>query len=490
MSGVTTIDWIIIALYFIGTILIAKLATKRVTNTSEYLIGGGKIGKFQSAISIASSDIGGSSLVGAAGLAYAYGLAGGWWNWCAVPAWFFLGKFLAGGFRKLALTTVPELLEKRYDKNIRLLAAILSLLSAMIAITVQVVVASLVFTTLTGLPEHYSTIIITIIFVAYTASGGLIAVIWTDIMHYFVLIAGIILTVIISIPLLGGWSHLVNSVPSSYWNIGNLGWSAPIGWIFMCFFIYCTTQQYIQRLFAAKDESTARFSCYFTGINYIIYGLLVALIGICGYILVPGLNDSQQVLPEMIRTALPVGLKGLVLAAILAATMNVSASMLNACTALFSIDIYKRFVNQNVDDKRLLHVSRIATVCIAFCSMAISYGLKNIVDLVVLCGLIYSAGVFFPILIGMNNKRVNSYGAISAMISGGIMALVSNFILYNKVQGFLGSLHPYIVGGIVSLAILLFISYLTPAPSKENLEFFDSINLNSDAIKNKLHNDK
>ncbi|ATW24811.1 sodium:solute symporter family protein [Candidatus Formimonas warabiya] len=486
MSGISVFDWVIIAAYFIGTIVIGQMATKKVHTTEDYLIGGGKVGKFQSAVSTAAADIGGSSLVGAAGLSYSLGIAGGWWNLCAVPAWIILGVTMAGGFRKLALTTVPELLEKRYDEKTRIITAIASLLNNALGITAQIIVAALAFTTLTGIPKEYTLIVSTAVFVLYTAAGGLLAVIWTDIMHYMVLMGGVLLAVLIGIPKAGGWSHIVSTVPSSYWDIGAMGWSDPLGWIALCFFSYATNQAYIQRLFAAKDESTARFAYLYTGVNYIFYAAIVSIIGIIAFVIAPGLEDTEMALPTVITQVLPIGVKGLLLAAILSATMNCASSALNSSTAIFSIDLYKRFYNKDVDDQKLLWASRVATVCIAVISLVASYLIQSVVEVIVLANLVCGAGTFFPIILGMYNRRVNAYGGLWAVIIGSVVAVAGNYLWYGKIGGLLGAVHPMIIGSIVSLVVLLVVSYLTPPPPKEKLEFLDSLNLTVEEIENRV----
>ncbi|MBV7276597.1 sodium:solute symporter family protein [Clostridium sp. PL3] len=475
MSGISILDWIIIAAYFVLTIIIGQMATKKVNTTKDYLVGGRKVGKFQSAISTAAADIGGSSLIGAAGLSYTIGIAGGWWNLSAVPAWIILGLTMAGGFRKLALTTVPELFEKRYDKKTRIIAAIATLLNCSLGITAQILVAGIAFTTLTGLPMVYTVIVSASVFVFYTSTGGLLAVIWTDIMHYFVLMGGILIAILIGIPKIGGWNHLVNTVPHSYWNLGAMGWSDPIGWVALCFFAYATNQQYIQRLFAAKDESTARFAYIYTGVNYIFYAFIISIIGMIAFVITPGLKDSQMALPTVITNVLPIGVKGLLLAAILSASMNCASSSLNSATAIFSIDIYKRFLNKDVDDKKLLKISRIATVCIAVGALTTSYFIKNIVHVVVLSGLISGAGMFFPIILGVNNKRVNAYGGFWAIVVGSVIAVTDNYLWYNKLGGLIGHLHPMILGSIISLVVLLIVSYITPPPTEEKLKFLECL---------------
>ncbi|WP_432663086.1 sodium:solute symporter family protein [Wukongibacter baidiensis] len=476
MVALSFIDWIVIILFFILIAYVGKWASSKVKSEEDYLIGSKSLGKLPTALSTAATDFGGSSLIGAAGLAYTAGIAGAWWNWSAVPAWIILGLTLAKGFRKLGLTTVPEFLERRYSVKTRVVAALLYLGGQTVSITAQTVVAALAITTLTGIPQHYTYIIATVLFVTYTAAGGLVAVVWTDVIEYFVLMFGVIIMMPLAISKAGGMSHIMQTVPASFWDLGAMGTMEPAAWIALCFFAYSTNQHVVQRLFASKDESTARFAYIFTGVNFIFYGLIVAVLGIAASVIAPNLSDPDMAVPVLIQQVLPVGIRGLLLASILAATMSTSSSKLNSCATIFHVDIYKRLIRKDISEKEGIFVARVTTVVIALISLLFSKILTGVVSIIVLSSLIYSAGVFFPLILGMRNKKVNAYGATSAIILGGGFAVLSKFYLYKHVGGFFGGLHPMFAGSIASLLLLLIVSKLTPAPSPDKYAFIESLN--------------
>lgn len=476
MVTLSFIDWIVIILFFILIAYVGKWASSQVKSEEDYLLGSKSLGKLPTALSTAATDFGGSSLIGAAGLAYTTGIAGAWWNWSAVPAWIILGLTLAKGFRKLGLTTVPEFLEKRYSKNTRVISAFLYLAGQTVSITAQTVVAAIAITTLTGIPQTYTYILATVLFVAYTAAGGLLAVVWTDVIEYFVLMFGVIIMLPLSIAKAGGVSNIIATVPASFWDPGAMGVMEPAAWVVLCFFAYSTNQHVVQRLFAAKDESTARFAYVFTGINFIFYGFFVAVLGITAAVIAPGLANADMAVPVLIQKVLPVGIRGLLLASILAATMSTSSSKLNSCATIFYVDIYKRVIsNKKRTEKEGILIARITTVAIAVVSLLFSKVLTGVVSIIVLSSLIYSAGIFFPLIMGMKNKRVNQYGAIASIILGGGFAVISKFYLYKHVGGFFGGLHPMFAGAVSSLILLLAVSYATPAPPKEKFAFIDGL---------------
>lgn len=475
-----TVHWfdvIIIAAYFVAVLMIGKWSMSKVKTASDFHIGGRNMGKLETALSTAATDFGGSGLVGCAGLAYAIGLAGGWWDLCATPAWIVLGLTMAAGFRRLALTTVPEFLEERYGMSARVIAAVLHLAGTTFSLTAQMVVAAMAFSVLTGISQDITIIIATAVFVIYTAAGGLVAVVWTDVMQYFILMIGVAIALPLAIVNAGGWSNIVATVPASYWDLGAMGWMEPAAWIAMCFFTYSTSQFYVQRLFAAKDEATARFAYVYTGINYVFYGFAVAILGIAAAVLFPGLENQEMAVPLIIKEVLPIGIKGLLLAAILAATMSTAASMLTACSSMFTVDIWQRLIKTNADDKHYLLVARVATVVLAALSLLASYTMQSVVALIVLANTIYAASIFFPLLFGMYSKRVNAQGAVAAILFGGVMAMLSHFVWYGKVGGLFGALHPMFTASLSALIVLFIVSYLTPAPPAEKIKYLDRLNV-------------
>ncbi|MDR1921385.1 MAG: sodium:solute symporter family protein [Candidatus Adiutrix sp.] len=486
MSTVSIIDWLIIAAYFIGVLGIGRWAAKKIHSDDDFLLAGRSLGKLPTALSTAATDFGGSGIIGASGLVYSVGVAGVYWNWSAAPAWFILGLTFAGPLRRLALTTIPEYLERRYSGAARKAAAILHLLGLTVSISAQTMVAGLMISTLTGMNQTLAVIISTLCFVSYTAAGGLLAVIWTDVAQYLILVFGVAIAAPVVFFMAGSFEGIAASLPETFWDFKALGWMEPLAWVALAFFMYGTHQAFIQRIFAAKDEATAKFAYVFTGVSYLVYGAIIAVAAISTAALFPGLEKADLAFPVMVRDAMPVGLKGILMAAVLAATMSTSSSNLNSAATLFSVDIYKRMLRPDASEKTMLVVARISTVVIAVISLICSFFFQRVIDIVVFSTLIYSAGVFFPVLIGLFNYRVNAQGALSALVLGGTSAVISSLFLYGRVGGLLGAIHPEFVGSLVSLTLLIVVSRLTPPPPEEKIAFLRSIDVSKEELMKKF----
>ncbi len=455
------LDIAVLAAFLAGLVAIGRWASKRVHNSFEFHLAGRRLGRLPVAFSLAATEFNGSGLVGGAGLAYTVGIAGAYWNLSAVPAWILLGVTLAVAFRKLALYTVPELLESRYDVRARRLAAATQLASGTIFLAVQVLVSALTLATLLDVPRVAAAVAITAIFVAYTYAGGLLAVVWTDVVCYLVLMAAVVCAFPLALHYAGGFEGLRSALPPEHFDLGRLGVAEPLAWVALCFYSYGTDQAYMQRVFAAKEVATARFAYVYTGLNYLVFGGAVALLGMTASALLPDLAHDDEALPALIGTIFPSGVRSLFLAGILAATMSTASSFLAAGSSLFAKDLWEPLVGRGASESRLLLVSRLATVGIAALALAMALAAPRIVDAVVLSVIVSHAAIFFPILAGIYWKRVRPAAGFWSILAGAGGGLAAHFFLYGRVAG-VGAIHPLFFGPLLSLAVLVAASARSP----------------------------
>lgn len=447
------IDYTIIILIMGIMLVIGKIASDRIFNNTDYLIAGRKVKALPLGLSLSATDIGGASIVGGILLAYNVGISGAWWNLSAAPAWIVLAFVLPKLYRKHVVTTVPEFLERRYDLKTRVLASILHLVGTIFTISAQTIVASLMIQTLTGWSMEISFIAATIVFVIYTSLGGLIAVIWTDIFAYIIMMGVVIVSFIVTLYKVGGLGQLINHAPASSAGFTEIGLSDPLGWILMSIFWYTTSQYYVQRIFAAKSESDSKKSFIFAGFTAIIFSILIALIGIGLSIIEPGLGSSQMEVMQGFIMIMPIGIRGLLLAAILVATMSTSSSYLNAGASLFTIDIYKRIISPKASDLKCLKVARLSSLVIGAFSLSSMYFQSSVIDAIIFANTIFSASVFFPIVFAFTPIKVHANSAFIAMTFGCFTAIVMKYLSY--VGSFSNLLHPILLCSLVSFLTMI-----------------------------------
>ncbi len=433
---------------------IGKWASGRVHTSEDFHLCGRSLRKWPVALSLAATEFNGSGLVGGAGLAYSIGLAGVYWNYAAVPAWILLGFTVAVAFRKLSLYTVPEFLGNHYGERARVLASVSQLLSSTIFIAVQILVSALTLSTLLGLPREITAVVVTLGFVLYTFAGGLLAVVWTDVVCYFVLMIAVVIAVPLAWTYVDGWDGLRQALPPERFDLTTLGVMEPLAWVALCFYSYGTDQAYLQRVFAAKNPEIARFAYVYTGLNYLVFGGAVALLGLTASVLVPDLAAHDEAFPALISRVFPEGLRSLFLTAILAATMSTASSYLSASSSLFVKDIYERHVRSSASDEKLLLISRLSIFVVAALALGVALGAPRIVDAVVLSVIVYHSAVFFPVLFAMYDARVHPKLGFWSILVGGASGLVSHFFIYQRVA-YLGEIHPLFFGPVLSILVLL-----------------------------------
>lgn len=469
------IDIIAIVVIFAIVGYVGYRSSKQVKDMDDFTLAGSKLGKIQAGFSMAATEFGGSSLIGAMAFCYVSGISGVWWNWSSVPALMILGIFFAGRIKLPGLVTVTDFFGLRYDKKTKNFATVMHLFETGLQISTQFLVGAVALNGIFGISKTVGLIATVLFVMLYTVGGGLIAVVNTDVVQFIVLVISIIVVLPLSIFKAGGMDGLQAALPAEFFSLTEVDAPTILSWCLLGSFVYATNQHYVQRIFASKDTKTARFSFIFTGGCYIVYGLCIAVIGICIAALIPGLSDPNLGYAILVRDYMPAGIRGIVLGGIFAASMSTADSMLLSASTIFVHDIYIPLKKGKTTTDGELRILRIITVLVSLFAMVVSMFADNIISLMYVSGLFYSTAVFLPLIVGLFSRRVNEKGAFAAMISTAVSGLFSEVFLAGKVDGILGmpsNLLALIVGGIV----LLSVSLITGKPAPEKTDFLKARN--------------
>lgn len=446
-------------------------SSREVQCVGDFTLAGSRLGRIQAGFSMAATEFGGSSLIGAMAYCYTIGIAGAWWDWAAVPALVLLGVFFAGKIKLPHMVTVTEFFERRYDRPTRTLATIMHLLAIVTQLSTQFMVGAVALNGVLGVPKTLGLLLSVTFVVLYTMGGGLIAVVNTDVVQFIIIVASIAVALPIALSNAGGFAGLSAALPEGFMSLGNIDAATVISWCLFCFFTYATNQHYIQRVLAAKDAATARFAFVFTGASYFVYGLAVALLGVCIVVLLPGISDPNMGYALLIESYMPAGVAGLILGGIFAASMSTADSMLLAASTLFVNDIYDPFFRRQKDSEAgALRTIRIVTVVICVLSLSVSMLMDNIINIMYLGGLFYSTAVFFPLVIGLVWKRATAPAAFISMLCAVAVGLISEFFLVGKAPGILG-LPSNVMAATTSLVVFMAATALTKAPPAKKTAF-------------------
>lgn len=460
----------IVAIFAI-VLVIGWRATKKSQTSEEYLMASRSLSKIQAGFSMAATDMGGGAIIGATAYAYSVGISGGWYNWGAVLPMIILAYLIAKQLRSMPISSVPELLGKRYGSAARLISVIAHLFAIGSSLAIQFTVAAAAITAITGISYNLALLISVTVVVAYTVGGGLLAVVNTDVFQFIIICASVLAAIPCALGQIGGMEALRAAVPASYFDIGAEGILVPLSLGLLYMFDYATTQSILQRVFAAKDGSTARFSFNFTGVMYIFFGAAVAFIGIEAKALFPALEDPNLAYSLLIKDVLPRGVAGLALGGIFAATMSTADSKIMAASQLFVNDIYEPYICKGAaDDKKVLKMSRWITLLVSVLGIGVCLVSDSIVQMMYVSGLFYGTAVFVPMIMAIYWKRGNYQGALAAIVTAMVVGLYSEYFLYGQVGGFFGALPSNLLSTLASIVVFVVVSLLTPPPAAECLQ--------------------
>ena len=496
MNRLETLDWIVIGVYFLVVFVVAIWATMRERESrgtsTDYFLAGRNAGWFLVGGSLFASNIGSEHLVGLAGTGAASGVAVAQFEILAslillLLGWFFVPFYLSSG-----VFTMPEFLERRYSGNARWYLAVISIIGYVLTkISVTIAAGGIVFEALMGINFWTGALIVVVITGIYTIFGGLRAVLYTDLMQMFVLIGGAVAVTLVGLSAIGGWGELTATVGPGFmdlWkpsNDPNFPWTGILfGAPILGVWYWCTDQFIVQRVLAAKNQDQARRGTIFAGFLKLLPLFIFVIPGVIAYALAKQnrlqLAAPDQALPTLVAALLPVGLRGLVVAGLLAALMSSLSSVFNSTSTLVTLDVYKR-LRPAATERQLVLFGQVVT------AILVGFGLLWIPVMQTISGQLYQylqsvqAYISPPIaavfLIGILWRRVNATGAMAALLTGFVLGMGRLVMEINKSQldGVLLSfasinfLHFAILLFVVCTAVLVMVSLLTPPPPVEKI---------------------
>jgi len=544
MEGLGTIDWLTVGAYFLLVFGLSWWVIRKNKDTpDDYFLAGRNLGWFIIGASIFASNIGSEHLVGLAGSGATDGVAMAHYElhaWCLlVLAWVFVPFYM-----RSRVFTMPQFLEKRFSPAARWVLSVISLVAYVLTkIAVAIFAGGIVFSVL--LPEvHFlgmdsfwiGSILIIVLTGAYTVLGGLRAVAYTDTLQTFTLVIGSALVTIFGLHALGGWGALREICGSEMFNLwkplvpaGIEGTWAPVmetgadgevvrqawyfngnyPWLGMLFcapiiglWYWCTDQYIVQRALGAPNEQQARRGSLWAGFLkllpvfiFIIPGMICFALATSGKVetlqqtLMEGdeINrvEAQAAFPLLVKHMLPVGVRGFVVAGLLAALMSSLSSVFNASATLFTMDFYSR-LHPNVSEHKLVWIGRIATTVMVVIGLAWipviqgSHGLYHYLQGV---QAYLAPPIFVVFFLGVFMKRLNAKGCLAALVVGFLLGLfrlaVDTPVTLWGTEYAEGSLL-WIVNNIffqyyslviflVCIVVMVGVSYLTAPPAYEKI---------------------
>ena len=450
-------------------------------NAEDYYVGGRNMNSWHIGLSVVATDVGGGFSIGLGGLGFLMGISGSWMLFTGLIGAWLASVFLIPKVSQLAkvqkFLTFPQLFQHFYNGKVALLAGVISAIGYIGFTSSQLLAgAKLASATFLEMEMNTALLIMGVIAVGYTVVGGLKAVIYTDTIQWIILMGGLIF---IGIPVgyfaIGGMDAIKANVPSEFLSLTNINAVTLLNWFITIVPIWFVGMTLYQRIYACKDEKTAKKAWYIAGLfEYPIMAFMGVLLGLfarvaaeqgmfayAGYA-TAGAIDAEMGLPMLLRTVLPVGLMGLMLSAYFSAIMSTADSCLMAASGNVVTDILDRIVPRKLNDKEHLRYSQIATLIIGILALLLATVMQNVLELMLLSYAFMVSGLFVPLIGALFWKRGTALAAFWSMLSGGLTTTI--LVLTNTDLPY--GLDANIGGITISGIVFLFLSFAFPAKTK------------------------
>ena len=495
-QSLTSLDWIVIAGYFILLLGVAAwVIMQKQKNSEDYFLAGRNMGWFVVGASIFASNIGSEHVVGLAGSGAAdkfplliYELHA----WIVVLlGWLFLPFYVRAG-----VFTMPEFLEKRFGPKARWFLSLFSLAAYVLTkVSVTLYAGGIVISTLLGVTFMQGALATVVLTGIYTVLGGMRAVVYTETLQAIILVIGAATLTFLGLDAVGGWNSAVETVGPEYMNM----WRSmddkdyPWHWLVLSSSIvgiwyWCTDQVIVQRVLTAKNIKEGRRGSIFGAFLKLMPVFLFLIPGVIALVLkMRGelqWETPDQAFPSLMMHILPSGLRGLVAAGLMAALMSSLASVFNSCSTLITIDIYKKLV-PTASEKNMVQVGRIATGFVVVLGILWVPIIEKLAG-----GTLYEylqgvqAYIAPPItavfLLGIFSSRINNKGALATLFSGLFIAIIriglevtkdslsNDGLLYHIADMNFLKFSSFFF--LYCVAVTVLVSIFTKAPAKNDLE--------------------
>ncbi|MDD2493798.1 MAG: sodium:solute symporter family protein [Tissierellia bacterium] len=459
---------IMILVYMIVLFSIGYLTNKlTIKSSSDYMLAGRRMGMFMVAASLSANNIGGGSTTGVAAKAFGgWGLSAAWYVLAAAIAMIPLAYF-APRIRKTMAFTIPEVVNRRFGNTAGTFTAVLNVISLFCLTASQIMAAGSVVSALTGIPLNACILLAAFIIIVYTTLGGMLADAIADIVQYLIIFFGLLISIPFIIRGAGGWDAISSALPPAELNITKIGIVTILGLIFNYFCTFLSGPEMVSRFSSAEDAKTAQKASVLSAIMMAMLAFIPTIIGLVALAENPGLDNGKGTTALMYATTAyaPSWITGAVAAAIVAATMSSADSNLLCASTILIKDIYQRFINPKVEDKRIILLTRLSNITICIISASIAMLNISLVTLNLFAFALRSSGPFAAYGLGITVKDATKNAGIVSIIVGSVA------VLYWQIAGSPYGILPIVFGSFFGMLSFFIVTWIErkmgkpPAPS-------------------------
>jgi len=466
--NINWLDWMVLGIYLAVVFGFGLYMARKEDSTEDFFLAGRRLPWYAIALSLFATNISSGSLIGLSGDAYRVGLAVGTLEWGAILGLLLLAFVFLPYYQKRAVYTMPEFMEHRYNLTVRILfAGIVLLFEILVNIPFVLYAGGLALKVTFGVPEEWAIVLIGVFVGVYTTIGGLGAVVWTDVIQGVLMIIGGTVLTLFGLHAIGGIEGLTTHAadklhvclpgdhPDYPFPATMIG-----GYFLVTIYYWCQNQTMVQRTLGARSEWDARMGAMAACFIKLILPFIIVLPGVIAFVLFPELDSSDKALPVLIKSVIPAGLSGLLVATVIASLMSSADSALNSWATIFTHDFYHRLINRKASPKRLILIGRLAIVFVLIVTVVRTTLLGNPESILqfLLNGLGYiSCPIIVIFMVGIFWSRATSTAAIVTLVTSPVVCYTTQHMKETFGWGFSQTSIVYWLPVAVGIAVLIMI---------------------------------
>jgi SSS family solute:Na+ symporter len=446
--------------YSVAQIAIGVWVGRRVRTASDFFVAGRSLGPGLLFSTMLAANIGAGSTVGATGLGYRDGLSAVWWVGSAALGSIVLALWIGPAIRRTAaahdLRTVGDFLEFRFGVGVRTALSALLWVGAIFILAAQLTAIATILSVVVGLPPTAGCVLGGVLITIYFTAGGLLTSAWVNVVQLTVKLLGFALALPLALAGVGGWGAVATLHPRpDYWNLWSGGQS---GLMYLAVLgpAFIVSPGLLQKIYGARDDRTVRLGVGLNALCLGLYAMVPVVLGMIARVRFPDLPSEQLALPMILMHGVPAIVGGIGLAAVFSAELSSADAALFMLTTSLSQDFYRRFVDREATEARMLRVTRATAVAAGILGVAVAIAAGSVITALSIFYILLSVGLFVPILAGLWVTRAGSREAAVAAASGIGTAAVRQFLYGGaSFHGLTPSMAGVLASGLACAVLLL-----------------------------------
>ena len=452
MTQFTTIDIVIVIGYMIMLVGVGIWTAKRTKTTEDFMVAGRNIGIWRFTAAMAACVLGGALTMGGTTLSYNFGVGAIWLGGVAAFSIFLLSLFLKTKLSNMRILSACEGFGVFYGPQARVLSAVVMMVYMFMVGVVQVVAVGTIVNVMFGWSTQISMLIGGAVVLTYVVIGGMWAVTYTDIVQFIIMTLGVcILCPAMAIHGVGGVGALVEAVPAAHWDLTEIGFAKIFAYVLLYLPGFLGGQDIWQRAFTAKDPKTARKGTAMAAAYIFLYTVAIIIIGLCLVVAMPNMENPDLAFATATTTFTPTGVRGVLLAAALAAVMSTASSEIMG-TATVAYNDLVCAAKPDLSEKQGIRITRIIAVIVGCLAIVCALWIQSVLVALDVAYAFISGCIFIPLVFAFIMKKVSA--------KAGLLSLVCSFVtvLVFLVKDGLTATTPIMFGILVSAVVFFLVN--------------------------------